>query len=100
MTTLAQDPPCMPTRKGICVWFTGLSGAGKTTTAWVLESQLMERGRVVTLLDGDAVRMHLSAGLGFSRTDRVTHLLRVAYVAGEIVRHGGIAICATISPYR
>ena len=84
---------------GVCVWFTGLSGSGKTTTATALSALLEQAGRVVTLLDGDVVRTHLSAGLGFSRADRVTHLLRVAFVAGEIVRHGGIVISATISPY-
>jgi len=87
-------------RKGVCIWFTGLSGSGKTTTAMTLRKLLEQMGRVVTLLDGDLVRNHLSAGLGFSKADRNTHLLRVAFVAGEIVRHGGIVICATISPYR
>jgi sulfate adenylyltransferase len=85
---------------GVCYWFTGLSGAGKSTVANALASELETRGRVVTLLDGDAVRTHLSKGLGFSRTDRDTNVLRIGFVAGEIVRHGGVAICAAISPYR
>ena len=86
-------------RQGVCIWFTGLSGAGKSTTADVLTSLLMERGRQVTVLDGDVVRTNLSRGLGFSKEDRDTNILRIGYVASEIVRHGGIAICAAISPY-
>jgi sulfate adenylyltransferase len=91
--------PGSNTRKGVCVWFTGLSGSGKTTTATALQRLLEERKHTVTLLDGDVVRTNLSAGLGFSKADRVTHLLRVAFVAAEVVRHGGIVISATISPY-
>lgn len=87
-------------RQGICIWFTGLSGAGKTTTADALNSALMEHGRRVTLLDGDVVRTNLSKGLGFSREDRDANVLRIAFVAAEVVRHGGIALCAAISPYR
>lgn len=87
-------------RQGVCIWFTGLSGAGKSTTAEVLTSLLLERGRQVTLLDGDVVRTHLSKGLGFSREDRDTNILRIGFVAGEIARHGGTVICAAISPYR
>ena len=87
-------------RQGICLWFTGLSGAGKTTTADALNSALMEYGRSVTLLDGDVVRTNLSKGLGFSREDRDANVLRIAFVAAEVVRHGGIALCAAISPYR
>ena len=86
-------------RQGVCVWFTGLSGSGKSTTADVLTSLLMEHGRQVTVLDGDVVRTNLSKGLGFSKEDRDTNILRIGYVASEIVRHGGIAICAAISPY-
>ena len=86
-------------RQGVCVWFTGLSGSGKSTTADVLTSLLMEHGRQVTVLDGDVVRTNLSRGLGFSKEDRDTNILRIGYVASEIVRHGGIAICAAISPY-
>jgi sulfate adenylyltransferase len=87
-------------KQGACIWFTGLSGAGKSATSEVLTSLLMERGRQVTVLDGDVVRTHLSKGLGFSREDRDTNILRIGFVAGEIVRHGGVVICAAISPYR
>jgi sulfate adenylyltransferase len=87
-------------RQGVCVWFTGLSGAGKSTTAEVLTTLLLERGRQVTVLDGDVVRTHLSKGLGFSREDRDTNIRRIGFVASEIVRHGGVAMCAAISPYR
>lgn len=86
--------------QGICLWFTGLSGSGKSTTAEILTSLLLERGRQVTLLDGDVVRTHLSKGLGFSREDRDTNILRIGFVAGEIARQGGIVIAAAISPYR
>ncbi len=87
-------------RQGICVWFTGLSGAGKSTTAEILLSLMLEHGRPVTLLDGDIVRTHLSQGLGFSKTDRDINIRRIGFVASEIVRHGGVAICSAISPYR
>jgi len=87
-------------KQGVCIWFTGLSGSGKSTTAEILTSLLLERGRQVTLLDGDVVRTHLSKGLGFSREDRDTNILRIGFVASEIARHGGIVICAAISPYR
>jgi sulfate adenylyltransferase len=85
---------------GACLWFTGLSGSGKTTTARVVEERLIAAGRPVTMLDGDVVRTHLSKELGFSREDRDENVRRVAFVAGEVVRHGGIAICALVSPYR
>jgi sulfate adenylyltransferase len=85
---------------GVCVWFTGFSGAGKTTTAGKLATALMKRGRQVTLLDGDVVRTHLSKGLGFSKEDRDTNIRRIGFVASEIVKHGGFAICAAVSPYR
>jgi sulfate adenylyltransferase len=87
-------------RQGVCIWFTGLSGAGKSATAEMLTILLMERGRQVTVLDGDVVRTHLSKGLGFSREDRDANVRRIGFVASEIVRHGGIAICAAVSPYR
>jgi sulfate adenylyltransferase len=87
-------------RQGICIWFTGLSGAGKSTTAAVLSVLLLEAGRQVTELDGDVVRTHLSKGLGFSREDRDTNIRRIGYVASEIVRHGGTVMCAAVSPYR
>jgi sulfate adenylyltransferase len=85
--------------QGFCIWFTGLSGAGKSATAEALTSLLLERGRQITVLDGDVVRTHLSKGLGFSREDRDTNIRRIGFVAGEIVRHGGIAVCAAVSPY-
>ena len=87
-------------RQGVCVWLTGLSGAGKSTTAEVVRDLLLEEGRRVTLLDGDVVRTNLSKGLGFSKADRDINIRRIGFVASEIVRHGGIAICAAISPYR
>ena len=87
-------------QQGICIWFTGLSGSGKSSTAEVLVSILMEYGKQITILDGDVIRTHLSKGLGFSKEDRDTNILRIGFVAGEIVRHGGVAICAAISPYR
>jgi sulfate adenylyltransferase len=86
-------------RQGFCIWFTGLSGAGKSTTANILLSLLLGHGRQVTLLDGDVVRTHLSKGLGFSKEDRDTNILRIGFVAAEIARHGGAVICAAISPY-
>ena len=86
-------------QRGACVWLTGLSGSGKSTTAEVLAVMLMDLGRTVTVLDGDVVRTHLSKGLGFSREDRETNIQRIGFVASVIVRHGGVAICATISPY-
>src|SRR3989442_2539476 len=84
---------------GCCVWLTGLSGAGKSTIAEALMARLKERGREVTFLDGDVVRTHLSKGLGFNREDRDANVRRIGFVAGEIVRHHGVAICAVVSPY-
>jgi len=87
-------------RQGACIWFTGLSGSGKSTTAEVLTTLLLECGRQATVLDGDVVRTHLSKGLGFSKEDRDTNIRRIGFVAAEIVRHGGVAICAAVSPYK
>jgi sulfate adenylyltransferase len=87
-------------RQGVCIWFTGLSGAGKSTTAEVLTVLLLEHGRQVTMLDGDVVRTHLSKGLGFSKDDRDVNIRRIGFVASEIVRHGGVVMCAAVSPYR
>ena len=86
--------------QGFCVWFTGLSGSGKSTTAEALLRELTRRGRTVTYLDGDVVRTYLSKGLGFSRADRDTNILRIGFVASEVIRHGGAVITAAISPYR
>ena len=96
---LAESYP-PPDRQGVCIWFTGLSGSGKSATAEVLAVLLNEEGRRVTVLDGDVVRTHLSRGLGFSKEDRDLNILRIGFVASEIVRHGGVALCAAVSPYR
>jgi sulfate adenylyltransferase len=86
--------------QGVTIFFTGLSGAGKSTVAQLLYARLMESGqRMVTLLDGDVVRKNLSAGLGFSREHRDLNVLRLGFVSSLIMRHGGIAICAPIAPY-
>ena len=98
-TILSESYPPR-SRQGVCIWFTGLSGSGKTTTADVLTVLLMEHGRQVTSLDGDVVRTHLSKGLGFSAEDRDTNIRRIGFVASEIVRHGGTAVCAAVSPYK
>lgn len=87
-------------KQGLCVWFTGLTNAGKSTTAGILTNLLQEYGRQVTLLDGDVVRTHFSEGLGFSKEDRDANVRRMGYVASEIVRHGGVVVCAAVSPYR
>lgn len=87
-------------KQGFCLWFTGLSGSGKSATTQVLTELLLEYGREATVLDGDVVRTHLSKGLGFSKEDRDTNILRIGFVAGEIARHGGAVVCAAISPYR
>ena len=84
---------------GFTVWLTGLSGAGKTTIAARLEQQLRLRGRAVEVLDGDVVRTHLSKGLGFSREDRDTNILRIAFVSRLLAQHGVAVISAAISPY-
>lgn len=95
---LEAHPP--RSKQGFCIWFTGLSGAGKSTIANHLTNMLQEYGRNPTVLDGDVVRTHLSKGLGFSKEDRDTNILRISFVAGEIVRHTGTVVCAAISPYR
>jgi sulfate adenylyltransferase len=87
-------------RQGFTVFFTGLSGAGKSTVANILLSRFLEMGgRPVTLLDGDIVRKHLSSELGFSKKDRDTNIRRIGFVASEITKNGGIALCAPIAPY-
>ena len=87
-------------KQGFCIWFTGLSGAGKSTIAEVLIELLAERGRQLTTLDGDVVRTHLTKGLGFSKEDRDTNIRRIGFVASEIVKHNGAVMCAAISPYQ
>jgi sulfate adenylyltransferase len=92
--------PGPPHRRGLVVFFTGLSGSGKSTVARGLRDALLERGsRTVTYLDGDVVRHLLSAGLTFSREDRDLNIRRIGFVAAEAARHGGLAICAPIAPY-
>jgi sulfate adenylyltransferase len=87
-------------QRGFTVFLTGLSGAGKSTTADALIRGLEQLGRTVTLLDGDAVRKHLSRELGFSKEHRDLNIRRIGFVAAEITRHGGICICANIAPYQ
>ena len=86
--------------QGLVLFFTGLSGSGKSTLARALMDLLLEQGgRSVTSLDGDVVRRHLSAGLTFSRADRETNIRRIGWVAAEIARHGGVAVCSPIAPF-
>jgi adenylylsulfate kinase len=84
---------------GFTLWFTGLSGAGKTTIAHLVGPELEARGKIVEYLDGDTVRTHLSKGLGFSREDRDTNIERIGWVAARLTRHGAAVIAAAISPY-
>lgn len=87
--------------RGLCIYFVGLSGSGKTTLAKNLENRLKEFvDRPITVLDGDVIRKNLSKGLGFSKEDRSANVRRIGYVASEIVKHGGIVICANIAPYQ
>jgi adenylylsulfate kinase len=85
---------------GCCLWFTGLSGAGKSTIAGVVVDALRGRGRRVELLDGDEVREHLSKGLGFSKADRDENIRRIGWVAAVLARNGVVSVTAAISPYR
>jgi adenylyl-sulfate kinase len=84
---------------GFTLWFTGLSGCGKTTIAHLVGPELDRRGHIVEYLDGDTVRTHLSKGLGFSKEDRDAHIERVGWVASRLTRHGAAVIVAAISPY-
>jgi sulfate adenylyltransferase len=94
----AHRPP--PSRRGVVLLLSGLSGSGKSTVAKGVEGALVESGaRTVTFLDGDVVRRHLSKGLGFSKADRDLNVRRIGFVAAEVARHGGVAICAPIAPY-
>ncbi len=86
---------------GLALWFTGLPGSGKSTLSVAVSRELEQRdGRLVTMLDGDVVRRILSRGVGFSRTERGDNVRRIGFAASLIVRHGGIAIIAAVSPYR
>src|ERR671925_915615 len=87
-------------RGGFTLWFTGLSGSGKTTIAELVRPELERRGLLVEWLDGDEVREHLSKGLGFSKADRDTNIDRIGWVASRLTRHGAAVICSAISPYR
>jgi len=89
-----------PEQKGFTVWFTGLSGSGKSTIAEMLYHELRARNLKVEILDGDVVRQNLSKGLGFSKEDRDTNILRIGFVAELLTRNGVVAICCPISPYR
>jgi len=85
---------------GFCLWFTGLSGAGKSTIANIVVAELVARGHKVELLDGDEVREHLSKGLTFSKEDRDINIRRIGWVAKVLARNGVVAVTAAISPYR
>ena len=87
-------------QKGFTLWFTGLSGAGKTTLARLVESELIARGHRVEVLDGDVIRTNLSKGLGFSKEDRDTNIRRIGFVCNLLTRNDVVAIAAAISPYR
>ena len=94
-----QDQPAAD-EQGLVLFFTGLSGSGKSTLARALMDRILEQGkRTVTSLDGDVVRRHLSAGLTFSKEDRETNIRRIGWVAAEISRHGGLAVCSPIAPF-
>src|SRR5688572_2769056 len=87
-------------QQGLTIWFTGLSGAGKTTVSRLLCEELRSRSLPVEVLDGDVVRQNLSAGLGYSKADRDTNIRRIGFVCNLLSRNGIIAIAAAISPYR
>ena len=87
-------------KRGFTLWFTGLSGAGKTTIAEIVEHELRERNRRVEVLDGDIVRTNLSKGLGFGRDDRNINVLRIGFVANLLTRNGVAVIVSAISPYK
>ncbi|HKC78369.1 MAG TPA: adenylyl-sulfate kinase [Gaiellaceae bacterium] len=89
----------MNDRRGFVLWFTGLSGAGKTTISNIVEPELERRGFVVDHLDGDIVRTHLSKGLGFSKEDRDTNIARIGWVASRVARAGAVVVVSAISPY-
>src|ERR687895_884123 len=95
-----EHPESTSSREGgFTLWFTGLSGSGKSTIAHLVGPELDRRGHVVEYLDGDSVRMHLSKGLGFSKEDRDTNIERIGWVASRLTRQGAAVIAAAISPY-
>jgi len=94
------SPPVTRRDVGCCLWFTGLSGAGKSTIAGLVIDELRRRDHLVELLDGDEVREHLSKELGFSKEDRDTNIRRIGWVASVLARNGVVAVTAAISPYR
>src|ERR1700722_3250040 len=95
-----KGTPRIMSHQGFTLWFTGLSGAGKSTISGLLEERLREAGARVEVLDGDVVRTHLSKGLGFGKEDRDENVRRIGFVCELLSRHGVIAIAAAISPYR
>jgi adenylylsulfate kinase len=99
VTTTKHYGPA-PAYGGFTVWFTGLSGSGKSTLAELLVDVLEARGHRYELLDGDVVRTHLSRGLGFSKEDRDTNILRIGWVAERLAYHGAAVVVSAISPYR
>ena len=90
----------MENERGFTLWFTGLSGSGKTTIGEIVEKELRNRGRRVEVLDGDIVRTNLSQGLGFSREDRITNVMRIGFVANLLTRNGVAVVVSAISPYK
>lgn len=86
--------------RGFTIWFTGLSGAGKTTISRLIDAELRGRGFLVEVLDGDVVRQNLSQGLGFSKADRDTNIRRIAFVSKLLTRNNVVTLVAAISPYR
>lgn len=100
MTNSSTRPTLTRRDRGVVVWLTGLSGAGKTTITDALVPELRAAGRRVEVLDGDVVRAHLSKGLGFSREDRDTNVARIAFVAQLLARNGVVVVVAAVSPYR
>ncbi len=99
MTTETANKTKNKLQTGFTLWFTGLSGAGKSTIANILEKKIKEQGLKIEILDGDVVRTHLSKGLGFSKEDRDANIRRIGYVASLLSRNGVIVITAAISPY-
>ena len=98
--TQASAPTLSTEQKGFTVWFTGLSGSGKSTIAEMLSHEFQARGLKTEILDGDVVRQNLSKGLGFSKEDRDTNILRIGFVAELLTRNGVATICCPISPYK